>query len=108
MSGHPGGRPQGVSVGEMTHGAHPDRLDFDSRPILVFWETTRACLLACQHCRAEAIEEPALAAASSPEAMPGRGGPDAAGRIVRRLAFPGLLFVGRAFAGGIEQQEELA
>ena len=33
-------------------------LDFDRRPILVFWETTRACLLACRHCRAAAIAEP--------------------------------------------------
>ncbi|MES1248292.1 MAG: TIGR04053 family radical SAM/SPASM domain-containing protein [Actinomycetota bacterium] len=33
-------------------------IDFDARPILVFWETTRACLLACRHCRADAISEP--------------------------------------------------
>jgi MoaA/NifB/PqqE/SkfB family radical SAM enzyme len=33
----------------------PSRLDLDRRPILVFWETTRACLLACRHCRAEAL-----------------------------------------------------
>jgi MoaA/NifB/PqqE/SkfB family radical SAM enzyme len=30
---------------------------FDERPILVFWETTRACPLACRHCRAEAQRE---------------------------------------------------
>lgn len=30
-------------------------LDFAQRPMLVFWETTRACQLACRHCRAEAI-----------------------------------------------------
>jgi len=29
-------------------------VDLDRRPILVFWESTRACLLACKHCRAEA------------------------------------------------------
>ena len=28
--------------------------DFDERPFLVFWEITRACALACSHCRAEA------------------------------------------------------
>jgi radical SAM protein len=28
--------------------------DFDDRPFLVFWEITRACALACSHCRAEA------------------------------------------------------
>ena len=26
----------------------------NERPMLVFWETTRACLLACRHCRASA------------------------------------------------------
>lgn len=30
---------------------------FDERPILVFWESTRACPLRCIHCRAEAILE---------------------------------------------------
>ncbi len=33
-------------------------LNFNERPILVFWESTRACLLACKHCRAEAIAQP--------------------------------------------------
>ena len=33
-------------------------IDFDRRPMLVFWEVTRACLLACRHCRAAAIAEP--------------------------------------------------
>ncbi|KAB2639948.1 MAG: radical SAM protein [Verrucomicrobia bacterium] len=28
--------------------------DFAERPFLVFWEITRACALACSHCRAEA------------------------------------------------------
>lgn len=32
--------------------------DFDRAPFLVIWETTRACDLACRHCRAEAIPEP--------------------------------------------------
>src|ERR1019366_6531977 len=27
---------------------------FDSRPLLVFWEMTKACQLACFHCRADA------------------------------------------------------
>jgi radical SAM protein len=51
-AGHPGGRP-----------GHPGgrppwtRLDFDQAPFLVIWETTRACDLACKHCRAEAIPE---------------------------------------------------
>ena len=37
--------------------AHPP-LDLDRRPILVFWEATRACGLACRHCRACAVPEP--------------------------------------------------
>ncbi|WP_374712092.1 radical SAM protein [Symbiobacterium terraclitae] len=28
--------------------------DFDLRPLVVIWEVTRACALACRHCRAEA------------------------------------------------------
>lgn len=32
-------------------------MDFDKRPILVFWETTRACGLACRHCRACAVTQ---------------------------------------------------
>lgn len=33
-------------------------LNFDLRPILIFWEVTRACPLKCKHCRADAIIEP--------------------------------------------------
>lgn len=33
------------------------RWNFDEKPLLVFWETTKACLLACKHCRAEAIRD---------------------------------------------------
>lgn len=36
-------------------------VDFAQRPMLVFWETTRACHLACRHCRASAV----------PQALPG-------------------------------------
>lgn len=32
------------------------RLNFAQRPMLVFWEVTRACQLACKHCRASATE----------------------------------------------------
>ena len=31
-------------------------IDFSRCPLLVIWETTRACALACKHCRANAIE----------------------------------------------------
>ena len=30
------------------------KFDFDDRPFIVIWEVTRACSLACRHCRAEA------------------------------------------------------
>jgi len=33
-------------------------IDYNERPILIFWETTRACKLKCRHCRAEAILNP--------------------------------------------------
>jgi AdoMet-dependent heme synthase len=33
-------------------------VNFDHAPILLFWETTKACRLACRHCRAEAIAAP--------------------------------------------------
>ena len=31
---------------------------FESKPVLVFWETTKACLLRCIHCRADAMTSP--------------------------------------------------
>jgi len=50
-------RPGGTAVTP-----HPRRApDYAVRPMLVFWETTRACALACRHCRASA----------SPLALPG-------------------------------------
>jgi radical SAM protein len=33
-------------------------IDFDKAPMLLFWETTRSCDLACRHCRAEALPHP--------------------------------------------------
>lgn len=42
----------------MATNASRSRLDLDRRPILVFWETTRACGLSCRHCRASAIASP--------------------------------------------------
>lgn len=32
-------------------------VEFSHAPLLVIWETTRACALACRHCRASAIDE---------------------------------------------------
>ena len=36
----------------------PEAVDFDRTPFVAIWETTRACDLACKHCRAEAESEP--------------------------------------------------
>jgi AdoMet-dependent heme synthase len=44
----------------MGHAAMPSlsSVDFNLAPFVAIWETTRACDLACRHCRAEAIPEP--------------------------------------------------
>src|SRR5664279_385382 len=42
----------GVGVASAPRGG----VDFARRPMLVFWEMTRACGLACRHCRASASE----------------------------------------------------
>lgn len=42
-------------------------VNFGERPILVFWEVTRACLLSCRHCRASAIATALPGELSAPE-----------------------------------------
>lgn len=37
-----------------THRGGPPSRDLDRDPVVIFWELTRSCALACQHCRAEA------------------------------------------------------
>lgn len=44
-------RPAPAPIGSVK----PTRFVFDRAPMLVYWELTRACGLACRHCRAEAI-----------------------------------------------------
>ena len=39
-----------------TRGGEP--FDFSRNPMLVYWEMTQACGLACKHCRAEAVPNP--------------------------------------------------
>lgn len=51
-------------------------LDFRRRPLLVFWESTRACLLSCRHCRASAIRRP----------LPGELTHHEAGRLLEAIA----------------------
>ena len=45
-----------VKAREVRH-VHPRRMTspFAERPFIIIWEVTRACALACRHCRAEAI-----------------------------------------------------
>ncbi len=45
---HPGTRRSGSP-------AHHVPRDYAKTPVNVYWETTRACALACRHCRAEAV-----------------------------------------------------
>ncbi len=63
--GHPGGHPSGHPGGDAPRhaGGHPiggvgsvrpDGYVFGRAPMLVYWETTLSCGLACRHCRAEA------------------------------------------------------
>lgn len=44
-------------------------IDFDQAPFLVIWETTQACDLACQHCRADAQSSRDSGELSTKEAM---------------------------------------
>ena len=44
-------------------------IDFDRAPMLLFWETTKACTLACRHCRAEAVPRPLPGELSTAEGM---------------------------------------
>lgn len=46
--GHPGGHP---------HAEDGARRRYDESPRRVYWELTRACALACRHCRAEALHQ---------------------------------------------------
>lgn len=49
-------RPHGHGNGHP--GVPVSKVDFAQRPMLVFWETTRACGVACRHCRAAALTTP--------------------------------------------------
>ncbi len=55
----PSDSPAGHRAGHPGHPGHPGgsraRIDYAQRPMLVFWETTRACQVACRHCRASAL-----------------------------------------------------
>lgn len=46
-----------MSVAINTHQTHPHSrpLDLTRNPMIIYWEMTQACGLACRHCRAEAV-----------------------------------------------------
>ncbi len=44
-------------------------MDYSRNPVLVFWETTKACELACVHCRASAMTHPPPGELDTIEAM---------------------------------------
>src|SRR3972149_4128984 len=65
------------------------RTDLSEAPIFVCWETTKACLLACRHCRAKAIRKP----------LPGELSPEQGLRLIDQLLdfdepHPALLLTG--------------
>jgi radical SAM protein len=45
-----------IDVTQAVQAQHSER--FGRAPLIVFWEMTKACPLACKHCRADAIEKP--------------------------------------------------
>ncbi len=60
----------------MTSVTRPRAVDYGQRPMLVFWEVTRACLLACAHCRASA----------TPDALPGELSTEEGKRLIDQVA----------------------
>jgi len=57
-AGHPGGHPGGHPAGITGVGAvRAEGYVYTRAPMLVYWETTLACGLACRHCRADAMAE---------------------------------------------------
>ena len=50
------GREHGKATGQSGHDHKP--LDLSQNPMIVYWEMTQACSLACKHCRAEAMCSP--------------------------------------------------
>src|SRR5450759_3898161 len=49
--GHPGGHPAAVGA------VRPEGYVYGRAPMLVYWETTLSCGLACKHCRATAMPD---------------------------------------------------
>lgn len=55
--GHPGGHPGGLPGALAVGAVRAEGYIYGRAPMLVYWEMTNACGLACRHCRASAIAE---------------------------------------------------
>jgi hypothetical protein len=51
----PAEKEHGVVVAQLTPAMERVIHDFSRNPLLVYWEMTQACGLACKHCRAAAM-----------------------------------------------------
>lgn len=60
----------------LEHAHHGTTHDYARNPMLVYWEMTQACSLACRHCRAEAV----------PTALPGELNHEESKKLLRQIA----------------------
>ncbi len=65
MPGHPGARVHPGGIGSV----RPEGWVYATAPMIVYWELTTACGLACRHCRATAMPDPAPGELSTDEAL---------------------------------------
>ena len=66
MTGHPGGpagHPAGIGA------VRPEGWAYARAPMIIYWELTSACGLACSHCRATAMPDPGPGELSTAEAI---------------------------------------
>lgn len=70
------GKPMNRSVVAPAESFDCAMRDYARNPLLIYWETTQACALACRHCRAEAMPFP------SPDELSGAEGKD----LLRQIA----------------------
>lgn len=47
-----------IATAGPAHAHRPAAHDYSKNPMIVYWEMTQACALACRHCRAEAVSTP--------------------------------------------------
>lgn len=64
--------PTNTSTGRPAHGigsVKPDGWAYHRAPMIVYWELTNACGLACRHCRATAMPDPMPGELTTAEAI---------------------------------------